>query len=243
MAEQTGLGIFGAQEKLLALGYSLPAHGADGKASPGGETYRALESFVREHVPMDLGPDERLSPGQEFDLALAALAAFPVPVKVPKPDPFRDLARHSKKLAGIDRRLEALVLELAESSSVPFALTDGVRTVSEQAALVARGASKTMNSRHLTGHAVDLVPLDERGKPSWHWPSVYVLAAEVARTAQRIGVAGDMTWGGAWDRRVSSLEPSRMEHEVSAYVMRSKAQSPKKAVFIDGPHWQIHWTS
>jgi peptidoglycan LD-endopeptidase CwlK len=40
-----------------------------------------------------------------------------------------------------------------------FRIQAGLRTRERQAELVARGASRTMYSRHLTGHAVDLVAL------------------------------------------------------------------------------------
>jgi peptidoglycan LD-endopeptidase CwlK len=41
-----------------------------------------------------------------------------------------------------------------------FRVRDGLRTRERQAALVARGASRTMNTPHLLGHAVDPVALD-----------------------------------------------------------------------------------
>jgi hypothetical protein len=44
-----------------------------------------------------------------------------------------------------------------------FRVQEGLRTRERQAELVAGGASRTMNSRHLTGHAVDLVALDGGG--------------------------------------------------------------------------------
>lgn len=44
-------------------------------------------------------------------------------------------------------------------SKVEFLVTEGLRTEARQRELVARGASQTMRSRHLTGHAVDIVPI------------------------------------------------------------------------------------
>ena len=51
-----------------------------------------------------------------------------------------------------------------------FRVQEGLRTRERQAELVARGASRTMNSRHLTGHAVDLVALGG-GEVSWQAPA------------------------------------------------------------------------
>ena len=51
-----------------------------------------------------------------------------------------------------------------------------LRTRERQAGLVARGASRTMHSRHLTGHAVDLVAL-RCGEISWQWEDYFRVAA------------------------------------------------------------------
>jgi peptidoglycan LD-endopeptidase CwlK len=50
-----------------------------------------------------------------------------------------------------------LVERAIQITTQDFRGQEGLRTRERQAALVARGASRTMNSRHLTGHAVDLV--------------------------------------------------------------------------------------
>jgi peptidoglycan L-alanyl-D-glutamate endopeptidase CwlK len=60
-----------------------------------------------------------------------------------------------------------------------------------------------MNSRHLTGHAVDLgywlddgdgVP--ENGEIRWDWPLYAQLASAVKAAARQCGVP--ITWGGDW---------------------------------------------
>ena len=77
-----------------------------------------------------------------------------------------------------------------------FTVLEGRRTIERQRALVARGASKTMNSRHLTGHAVDIAPLDEDGDVSWDWPLYHQLAPIVKEAARLEGVP--IEWGGDW---------------------------------------------
>ena len=62
------------------------------------------------------------------------------------------------ELAGAHEELVAVVKRTIQLSAQDFSVHDGIRTVEEQKELVARGVSKTMTSRHITGHAVDLVP-------------------------------------------------------------------------------------
>lgn len=63
------------------------------------------------------------------------------------------------RLRGVHPDLRAVVkYALHISASVDFAVVCGLRTLERQKELFARGASKTMDSRHLTGHAVDLAP-------------------------------------------------------------------------------------
>lgn len=92
------------------------------------------------------------------------------------------------------------VIELAHERMTPplsFRVTEGVRTRERQAELVAAGASRTMESRHITGHAVDLaVELD--GQVRWDWPLYAKLAAVVKAAAAELHVA--IVWGGDWPK-------------------------------------------
>ncbi len=78
---------------------------------------------------------------------------------------------------------------------IDFRVIETIRTVERQRELVRKGASKTMNSRHLTGHAVDIVPIVD-GKVSWAWPHYYPLAKAVKQAAKELGVP--IEWGGDW---------------------------------------------
>ena len=99
----------------------------------------------------------------------------------------RDMAR----LAGVHPDLVRVVVRARAAEA--FTVLEGLRTAERQAVLVAQGASKTMNSRHLTGHAVDLgpVPLDWQDKPAFRR-----MAAAMKRAADAEGVA--LVWGGDW---------------------------------------------
>jgi peptidoglycan L-alanyl-D-glutamate endopeptidase CwlK len=101
-----------------------------------------------------------------------------------------------QKLAGIHPRLAAVIRLAASRSSMKFRVLEGMRTVERQRQLVKKGASKTMNSRHLTGHAVDIAPIDGKGQVSWDWPLYHKLAPIVKQAAKELKVP--LEWGGDW---------------------------------------------
>lgn len=79
-------------------------------------------------------------------------------------------------------------------SPLDFAITDGRRTLEEQARLVAGGASKTMRSRHLTGHAIDFVPL-RGGKASWEHEDFRIVADTFKSVATELKIPIRWGWG------------------------------------------------
>lgn len=103
--------------------------------------------------------------------------------------------RDERRLVGLHPDLVRVIRRAAVSSPVPFAVVEGMRTIETQRAYVAKGASKTMKSRHLTGHAIDIAPLLD-GAISWKWPLFYKLAPAVKAAAAAEGVA--LEWGGDW---------------------------------------------
>jgi peptidoglycan L-alanyl-D-glutamate endopeptidase CwlK len=88
-----------------------------------------------------------------------------------------------------------VVEEAIKISTVDFVVTEGLRTVERQAQLLAAGASKTLNSRHITGHAVDLAPLID-GEIRWDWPPFYKIADAMKQAAQSLWIP--IVWGGDW---------------------------------------------
>ena len=99
------------------------------------------------------------------------------------------------KLRGVHPDLVRVIKKAAEITKVEFAVIEGLRTLERQKQLVAAGASKTLKSRHLTGHAADVVPLVD-GRIRWDWPLYHQLAATVKAAAKAENVA--VTWGGDW---------------------------------------------
>ena len=141
--------------------------------------------------------------------------------------------RSLEELDGVHEDLIAIVKRAIEITPQDFSVHDGIRTLEEQKNLVEKGASKTLNSRHLTGHAVDLVPYIN-GKLRWEWEPIHVIADAIRTAAQELEIP--IRWGGAWDINLTESEDAP-EDLVEDYSNRRKKQ--KKRVFLDGPHFEL----
>lgn len=104
-------------------------------------------------------------------------------------------SRSLSRLEGVHPDLVRVVKRAAATSDLDFAVLEGLRTLARQKLLFAQRATKTMKSRHLDGHAVDLAPMLD-GAVSWDWPLYHRLAKIVKTAAAAEGVA--VTWGGDW---------------------------------------------
>lgn len=104
------------------------------------------------------------------------------------------LGERSKiNLKGVDSRLVRIVEQAIKETTIDFTVTEGLRTPERQQQLVNDGYSQTMKSKHLTGHAVDLVALID-GKVSWdkkHYPEI-ARAMKKAADEQKVKIR----WGG-----------------------------------------------
>lgn len=140
-----------------------------------------------------------------------------------------------KRLADVDSRL-ARVVELAiKRTTVDFSVVYGKRTAAEQAEMVARGVSQTANSRHLTGHAVDLVPWLGQGVDPYprkgdspeavreKLARFEAVAAAMFEAADELGIP--LQWGNDWDLDgiPTALDPD------------------ERGNLADMPHFQIPW--
>lgn len=99
------------------------------------------------------------------------------------------------KLRGVHQDLIKVVERAIEISEVDFTVLEGLRTEERQLQLVASGASKTMKSRHITGHAVDLGALIG-GKISWDWPVYSKIADAMKKASKELNIP--IEWGGDW---------------------------------------------
>lgn len=130
--------------------------------------------------------------------------------------PFQLTARDEQILGEVHPDLQRVIRRAAEIAPFRFRVLEGRRTMKRQRELVAKGASKTLNSRHLTGHAIDLAPYTDGngdgkidGADLWHWPLYHQLAPAIKQAAAEVNVP--VEWGGDW------------------------------RTFKDGPHWQLPW--
>jgi peptidoglycan L-alanyl-D-glutamate endopeptidase CwlK len=117
-------------------------------------------------------------------------------------------------MSGIHPALRRVLDRALQEAPFAFIVTEGLRTTARQKELVRIGASTTLNSRHITGHAVDLVPfvdIDSDGKVEveemYSWPLYHRLAPAIKAAAAKEKVA--VIWGGGWRK------------------------------FKDGPHWEL----
>lgn len=116
------------------------------------------------------------------------------------------LSRRSRhRLAGVHPFLVECVYRAIETTAQDFAVFEGLRDETTQAAYVARGVSKTMHSKHLLqpdgfAHAVDLVPF-VRGRIDWcddeKWRYEPIRHA-MFRAAEQLGGGYELRWGGDW---------------------------------------------
>jgi len=100
--------------------------------------------------------------------------------------------RSRQRLSGVHPDLVAVVKRAIEITKQDFSVLEGIRGIDRQRKLVKEGKSTTMNSRHLTGHAVDLVPYPV----SWDWEYFYPIADAMKAAAKELDV--DLEWGGDW---------------------------------------------
>jgi len=104
-------------------------------------------------------------------------------------------SRSRQRLEGVHPDLVRVVERAIGITTVDFTVLEGRRTPERQRQLVAAGASQTMNSRHLTGHAVDLGAW-VNNQVRWDWPLYYRIADAMKAAAQAEDVP--IEWGGDW---------------------------------------------
>lgn len=108
---------------------------------------------------------------------------------------FRLSARSDERLQGVHPDLVKIVRRAIALTAVDFGVTEGRRTLERQRELVAQGKSQTLNSRHLTGHAVDVAAY-MNGAVSWDMAHYQQIAAAMKAAAKELGLP--IVWGGDW---------------------------------------------
>ena len=98
-------------------------------------------------------------------------------------------------LKGVHPDLVKVVKRAIELTECDFTITEGLRTKERQAQLLKEKKTTTSNSRHLTGHAVDLAAWVD-GTVSWNWDHYYKIAEAVKQAAKELNIS--IEWGGEW---------------------------------------------
>jgi len=109
--------------------------------------------------------------------------------------PYQLGAKSWRNLAGVHPDLVSIVERAIQITPVDFAVLEGLRSPARQKRLVESGASTTMKSRHLTGHAVDLGAWVD-SQISWDWPLYHKIAAAMKQAARELRIP--LEWGGDW---------------------------------------------
>lgn len=130
--------------------------------------------------------------------------------------------RSLSRLEGVHPDLVRVIKKAAAMSSLDFTVLEGMRSKARQQQLMKQGATKTLNSRHLTGHAVDIAPMVD-GTVRWDWP-LYLQLAEVVRSAS-VAENVPIRWGGTWKLLTNIQGP------ITAKILSRS--------FPDGPHFEL----
>ena len=143
-------------------------------------------------------------------------------------------SRSKSRLEGVEEDLVKVVERAIELTEVDFGVIQGLRTMEEQKALVAKGASKTMKSKHLEGKAVDLMAyIDGRG--SWELNVYDEIADAMKEAAIKVDVA--VRWGAAWTVTDIREWKGTMEEAMNSYIDTRRGQGRRP--FIDAPHFEL----
>ena len=142
--------------------------------------------------------------------------------------------RSLDRMDGVDDKLVAVVKHAITATKTDFGVIQGLRTIEMQKALVAKGASQTMKSKHLDGLAVDLMAYVE-GRGSWELNLYDDLADAMAEGANAVGCK--IRWGAAWHIDSIGQYKGSMEEAMNEYIDLRRSQGRRP--FIDGPHFEL----
>ena len=136
-------------------------------------------------------------------------------------------SRSTKNMEGIQPDLRLVLDKALEDSPLDFVVIEGLRTKERQQELVDSGASQRLDSRHITGHAVDLLPIGPNGKPAFDWPLYDQLGPAVKKAAVELGV--ELDWGGDWKKFKDGphFELDRAAYPVEEWTTGDKPPAPR----------------
>jgi len=147
---------------------------------------------------------------------------------------FKLSKRSLRNLDGVDERLQKVCLLAITKTKMDFGVICGLRSEVEQRALVAKGASQTMKSKHLGGHAVDLMAYVGK-RASWELNVYDEIADAVRESAIELDVP--IRWGAAWSIDNLADWDGTAENAMNSYIDLRRSQGRRP--FIDAPHFEL----
>ena len=148
---------------------------------------------------------------------------------------FKLSQRSLERLEGVKPQLVAIVKKAITYTEVDFGVTCGLRTRQEQEALVAKGASQTLESKHLTGDAVDLAAYIG---PRLTWElAVYDNIADAIKQAA-IEQKVTIRWGACWNIQDIREWKGTMEEAMLHYIDARRKEGRRP--FIDAVHFELN---
>ena len=121
-------------------------------------------------------------------------------------------AKSLEKLSTVHTDLQKLFKEAITNSPYDFSITEGVRSLERQKELYDAKKSTTMNSRHLTGKAVDIAVFVD-GKLTWDIRAYKAVAEHIKTIAKLMNIP--IVWGGDWK---SFIDGPHFELDKKVYV-------------------------
>ena len=141
--------------------------------------------------------------------------------------------RSLSRLEGVNDDLVTVVKYAIGVTKQDFSVICGLRTIDEQKALVAKGASQTMKSKHIDGNAVDLMAYVDGGR--WELNLYDEIADAMKEGAAACNVK--LRWGAAWTIDDIGVFEGTAENAMNSYIDTRRSQSRRP--FIDAPHFEL----
>ena len=138
---------------------------------------------------------------------------------------FKLSTKSQDRLKGVNNKLVKVVKRAIKETKVDFGVICGLRTMAEQKALVEKGASQTLKSKHIDGLAVDLMAY-VAGRASWEL-NLYDDIADAMKEAAKVENVS-VRWGAAWHVNNIADTNHSMEEVMNQYIdlRRSQGRRP-----------------
>jgi len=156
--------------------------------------------------------------------------------------------RSLSRLEGVNDDLVTVVKYAIGVTKQDFSVICGLRTIDEQKALVAKGASQTMKSKHIDGNAVDLMAYVDGGRWELNLYDEIADAMKEGAAASNVKLRWGAAWTiddfGAWSGATMTFKnnwvvnySATAEDAMNSYVDTRRDQNRRP--FIDAPHFEL----